>query len=92
MISNKAILEEGKISSLCFSPNFQFCAIALKSNNNILIFEVPQNTAWDINKWVLKKKLIEPTQTISSLDWSVKDKLMAGSHDRSLSIWQKKGE
>lgn len=57
MISNKVTLEENKVSTLCFSPNFQYCAVALKSNNQILIYEIPQNAAWDVDKWVLKKTL-----------------------------------
>ena len=87
MIANKTLLEDNKISAMCFSPDFKYCAVALKSNNSIVIFEVPKDAPWVIDNWQHRKTLKDQTQLICSLDWSIKNKIISCSHDRSISIW-----
>lgn len=44
-----------------------------------------------IDTWEFLQEMHEQTQPISEIDWSKDDKIIAGSHDRSVFVYKRSG-
>jgi WD40 repeat protein len=55
-----------------------------------LIYEI--KTFNEINSWKLLQEIKEHHQTVSDIDWSVDEKLLTVSHDRSVFVWRKNND
>lgn len=86
-IKNNDLLEENGVSALAFSKNGLYCAIATKNNTKVYVLEI--KTFNDINTWIILQELSDHHQTISDIDWSVDEKILTVSHDRSVYVWKK---
>lgn len=78
-------LKVNGISYHAFSPDFKFIAIALKKEPVLEIYEIVD--FMNKSKWKLVKRITEPYQTISSVDWSINNKILATSFDRAVYIY-----
>ncbi len=87
-MSHSQYLQENHISALAFNPKMEFCAIATKKNFTLNIFEVKHLN--DIDSWKVINKFKDQTGTISEVDWSHDDKVISGSHDRSICVYARK--
>lgn len=87
---NSDLLEENGVSALAFSKNGAYCAIATKKNAKVYVFEI--KTFNDINTWIILQELSDHHQTISDIDWSVDEKILTVSHDRSVYVWKKNNQ
>lgn len=75
---------------MAFSKSEEFCCIATKKNINLLVFRVKDISNFD--SWELLQTLHDQSQPISEIDWSKDDKIICGSHDRSVFIYKKNKE
>lgn len=89
-ITNSDLLQENGISALSFSKNGMYCAIGTKKNYVVYVFEIKVFN--DINSWVILQKFTDHTQTVSDIDWSVDEKILTVSHDRSVYVWKKNNQ
>lgn len=93
MIPNLSISKQfanKKITALCFSPDKKYCAVALKTSHSVCVYQLPQDVHL-IDKWVFLLELKEQTQAICSLDWSIRNKILSCSYDRSVMVWNFNG-
>lgn len=78
---------ERKLTALCFSPDRKYCAVAFKDNSSFSIYELPGKEPYLVDTWKHVADAREQTQTISSLDWSVCNKILSCSFDRSMFVF-----
>ena len=87
-ITTSKLFANKKVSALCFSKDLKYAAVALKESNSVQVYELPPRDELHlVDKWQLKLEAREQTQLICSLDWSVENKLLSCSHDKSVLIW-----
>lgn len=86
---NSAYLRENLVTALSFSHSGEFCCVATKREVRILVFKVKELT--NVDSWELVQEMHEQTQPISEIDWSRDDKILTGSHDRSIFIFRRSG-
>lgn len=77
------------ITAMGFSRSDEFCAIATKKEMKLFIFRVKEIN--NIDSWELVQTLQDQIQPISEIDWAKDDKLISGSHDRSVFIYKRSG-
>ena len=87
--SNSAYLSENLLTSMGFSHSGEFCCMATKRNVKLLVFKVKDLT--NIDTWEFLEEKHEQTQPISEIDWSRDDKIITGSHDRSVFVYRRSG-
>lgn len=61
--------------------------MATKKNIKLLVFKVKDIANFD--SWEFIQELHDQSQPISEIDWSKDDKIISGSHDRSVFIYQR---
>ncbi len=86
-MSNSKYLQENNVTALAFSKKNQYCAIATKNNHLVNVYKV--NTFNNIDSWEILQSFKEHTQTIGDIDWSLDDKIITSSFDRSVFVWKK---
>lgn len=67
-----------------------YCAIGTKKDSRVYLFEI--KTFNDINTWEMFQIMNDHHQTVSDIDWSVDDKILTVSHDRSVYVWKKNNQ
>ena len=82
-------LQENHLSSLAFSHTGEFCALATKKEVKVLVYRVREINS--IDSWEFIQEMHDQTQTVSEIDWAKDDKIVAGSHDRSVFIYRRTG-
>jgi len=90
MVEPKKVMELSKLHPLgvvchAFSPDLTMIAASIKEENTVNIYKVegldsPQS-------WTLLHTLSEHSQYVSVVDWSAKNQILTGSHDRSVFVW-----
>lgn len=87
--SNTLLLEQNLVTALSFSRSDEFCCIATKKDHKLYIFKVKDVS--NINSWELLQEFRDQSQAISEVDWAKDDKIISGSHDRSVFIYKRVG-
>ena len=78
------------VGAFSFSKNGAYCAIGTKKNTKVYIYEI--KTFNDLNTWTIIQEISDHTQTIAEIDWSVDEKIITASHDRSVFVWRKNNQ
>ncbi|EGR28332.1 hypothetical protein IMG5_177920 [Ichthyophthirius multifiliis] len=86
------IFKEEGIVCHAYSPDGQYCAVSLKKSNVIDIYRLSPSTYKNINSWQYETTLKEHKQTISDLSFSIQNKLLSVSHDKSVFVWKKNNQ
>jgi len=68
-----------------YSPDFTMMAASIKEENVVNLYQIGDLEA--ARKWQVLATLKEHSQTVSVVDWSRKNQILTGSHDRSLFVW-----
>jgi len=90
MVEPKKVIESAKLHPLgvvchAFSPDRTMIAASIREENVVNIYKVEDlNTP---HSWTLLHTLSEHSQMVSVVDWSAKNQILTGSHDRSVFVW-----
>lgn len=74
---------------MAFNHSGEFCALATKRNIKLIIYRVKDINNFD--SWDKVQEFSDQAQPISEIDWAKDDKIISGSHDRSVFIYKKTG-
>ena len=83
-ISNVSLFKKEKVVAHVFSPDGKYIALSLKDSAQVRIYELGEDIS-DINDWIPKWTLKDFSMSVSVLEWSVLDRLLTGSFDKSVS-------
>lgn len=85
-VSNARYLQENSLSVIAFSKKADYCVAATKKDHIARIYKV--GNLININSWTLLQEIKDHTQTISDVDWSLDNRIVTSSHDRSVYVWR----
>lgn len=89
-VSNSKFVQENLLTALAFSQSGDFCCLATKLKLGLRVYRVKDLANFD--SWDFLQEMHDHAQTISSLDWAKDDKIISGSHDRSVFIYKRAGD